>query len=170
MKKAQEYNSNLGNSHGIQLIKRYPEEPGRQGRHHHESHIISNLPDWHPTYTRLSLEWTNTGKWVSVPKHDDHVGPEPWNYSIGSRERYIDEKGQMKEAIAYGLDEKNQAVWYDLEAIREAIPMCKIPSSPVHSDPGPPLRWKLSCGVISKSIAFVLRVSPRNLYPNGPLG
>ena len=52
MKQAQEkYNSSLGNCHGIQLVRRYMEEPGRQRKHHHESHIVPNLPDWHPTWT-----------------------------------------------------------------------------------------------------------------------
>ena len=37
----------------------------------------------------------------------------------------------MKEAIAYGLDEKDLTVWYDLGAMREAIPLWEIPSTPV---------------------------------------
>ena len=35
----------------------------------------------------------------------------------------------MKEAMAYGTVEKNLIVWYDLDAMREVIPMWEIPST-----------------------------------------
>ena len=34
------------------------------------------------------------------------------------RERYVDENGQLKEAIAYGTEERDLLVWYDIDAVR----------------------------------------------------
>ena len=116
----QRHNSNLGSDHGIQMVRRYPPQPGRHGRHFHESHIEPNLPDFHPPWTNLSLEWTTTGEWIPVPKFSDHVGSEPRNYKVARREKYIDEEGKLKEAISYGLDENSLTVWYDLEALRSS--------------------------------------------------
>ena len=71
MKKAQEhFITTLGKNRVIQLVRRYQEEVGREGRHYHESHIVPDLPDWHPKFTLLILVWTFSGEWVSVPKHE----------------------------------------------------------------------------------------------------
>ena len=58
-------NRNLGRGHGIQMVRRYPTKRG--GKHFHENHIPTDIPEWHPDCTNIILFWTTTGCWIQIP-------------------------------------------------------------------------------------------------------
>ena len=89
----------MGEDKIIQLEKRYPDN---KGRHYMENSIQSNLEKWHPHWTPLKLEWSMSGQWVNVPILQSVEGDDPRLYRMARIEKYIDVRGQTKEAIAYG--------------------------------------------------------------------
>ena len=70
------------------------------------------------------------GKWVFEPALQTVEGDDPRLYRIARIEKYIDVRGQTKEAIAYGQLKKDLLVWYDLEKKQQAFPHWVIPVIP----------------------------------------
>ena len=83
----------------IQLEEHYLD---REARHYMLTGIHPDLKPWHPHWTTLKLHWSMSGKWVSAPIYQDTQGDEPRIYRIARIEKYIDRRGQIKEATAYG--------------------------------------------------------------------
>ena len=48
------------------------------------------------------------------PKNRNYTGPTARGWRTAMIERYLDDEERIKEAFAYGDDEKNILVWYDL--------------------------------------------------------
>ena len=92
------------------------------GNHYHEVHVPTDLPRYHPQWTNLALDWTYRGYWLEIPRTRDFRGSTPKNWKIARKESYIDEEGEVRDAISYGLDERNMIVWYDLEEVKNALP------------------------------------------------
>ena len=88
------------------------------GMYYHEKNVIPDLPYYHPDRTNLALDWTYHGRWCDIPRNRNHTGPAARGWRIARIEKYLDEEGRIKEAFAYGDDEKNILVWYDLEEFK----------------------------------------------------
>ena len=86
--------------------------------YYHEQNVIPDLPYYHPDRTDLALDWTYHGRWCDIPRNRNHTGPAARGWRIARIEKYLDEEGRIKEAFAYGDDEKNILVWYDLEEFK----------------------------------------------------
>ena len=66
------------------------------------------LQHWHAKPTMLNLIFSHTGEWVrilNIPNTDG--GPNYFNFSIGRRERYIDEDGVIRSAVAMVMKTSN---------------------------------------------------------------
>ena len=128
--------STMGIDKIIQEQRKYPEEEGRKGRHFFEAHVTTGVPEWHPKWKNILLEWTLSGEWISVPRHREDGGGDPKNYRIARRERYVNEKGQIQEAMAYGTEKKYLLVWYDLDEVLAAFPKWVVPPTPKWENTG----------------------------------
>ena len=53
-----------------------------------------------------------------MPKYSNITGSTR-GWRIARIEKYLDDEGRNKEAFAYGDDEKNILVWYDLEEFKK---------------------------------------------------
>ena len=71
--------------------------------------------------TNKLLVWTQTGSWVQVPMLEGFMGGDPKSYKVARKEKYINEEGEQREAISYGVDH-GLTVWYDMEEMRRAQP------------------------------------------------
>ena len=91
--------------------------------HPHESRILPELESWHPRPTTLNLEFSHTGEWVRVPRNQNQKGgPDYHSYRVGRLEKYIDNRGVTRSAVAYGM----------------IIINCMMPSLPVSYLKNPP--------------------------------
>merc|ERR1712208_31812 len=90
--------------------------------------IHPDLKPWHPHWTTLKLDWSMSGKWVLAPISQDSQGDDPNIYRIARIEKYIDRRGQIREAIAYGQLEKEIMVWYDLERVKQTFSRWIVPT------------------------------------------
>ena len=89
--------------------------------------IHPDLEVWHPHWTNLKLHWSMSGKWVSIPILQSTEGDDPRLYRIGRIEKYIDKRGQTREAEAYGKLKRDLVVWYDLEKMQQIFHHWVIP-------------------------------------------
>ena len=58
----------------------------------------------------------------------DIQGDDPRIYRIARIEKYIDRRGQIREAIAYGQLEKEIVVWYDLKRVKQTFSCWIVPT------------------------------------------
>ena len=58
---------------------------------------------------------------MGVPIYQDIKGEEARTFRIARIEKYIDRKGQIREALAYGQMESEIIVWYDMELIKHTF-------------------------------------------------
>ena len=94
------------------------------------------LPDflessWHPQPCKLNLKFSHAGEWIKIPKvQGDSTGPDYSEYHIGRLERYIDIKGIVRKAVAYGKDSEAMNTWYYFDEIKKALGTWVIPQVP----------------------------------------
>ena len=106
------------NSRRIHLDQnRYPRM--ENGKYCHENNIVADLLPYNPEIANLALYWTYRGRWCKMPKNKNHTGPNARGWRVASIECYQDDHGRLREAFAYGDDEKNILVWYDLKEFKK---------------------------------------------------
>ena len=91
------------------------------------------LQIWHAKPTMLNLKHTHTGEWVRIPNiPDTDGGPNYYNYQIGRKERYIDEKGIIRSAVAYGDEEGKLTIWFDMDEMVKCLKQWVLPEVPYY--------------------------------------
>ena len=91
------------------------------------------LQPWHAKPTMLNLKHTHTGEWVRIPNiPDTDGGPNYFNFTIGRRERYIDELGIIRSAVAYGDEENKLTIWFDMEEMTRCLKKWVLPDVPFY--------------------------------------
>ena len=94
------------------------------------------LPDylestWHPQPCKLNLIFSHAGEWIKIQKaRGDSTGPDYSEYYIGRLERYIDLRGIVRKAVAYGKDSEAMNTWYHFDDIKKALGTWVIPEVP----------------------------------------
>ena len=103
-KEAIEKASKAHNEVALQAERHY--QGGSRYVHANPKCVRSNLPEGHPTFTTLDLEWSRSGKWIAIPKKRDteNKGEEVHNYNLARLEPYIDREGVEHKAVCYGID------------------------------------------------------------------
>ena len=94
---------------------------------------IHMLQHWHAKPTMLNLIFSHTGEWVrilNIPNTDG--GPNYFNFSIGRRERYIDEDGVIRSAVAYGDEDIKLTIWFDMEEMTRCLVKWVLPEVPFY--------------------------------------
>ena len=77
----------------------------RNGEYKHPCHkkVKKDLMSSHPKFTSLNLDWSHEGSWHKIPRIPDNMnGPNYHSYWVGRVEPYIDTRGELKRAFAYG--------------------------------------------------------------------
>ena len=59
-------------------------------------------------------------------------GPNYYNFQIGRKERYIDEKGIIKSAVAYGDEESKLTIWFDMDEMVKCLKQWVPPEVPYY--------------------------------------
>ena len=94
------------------------------------------LPDylesnWHPLPSKLILKFSHAGEWIKIPRaKGDTSGPDYTEYFIGRLERYLDSKGNVRKAVAYGKDSRNLNTWFHFEDVKKALGPWVLPETP----------------------------------------
>ena len=92
------------------------------------THILQH---WHAKPTMLNLVFTHSGEWVKVPRNPDtDGGPNYYNFLIGRREKYIDENGIIRSAVAYGDEDIKLTIWFDMEEMTRCLIKWILPEIP----------------------------------------
>ena len=85
----------------------------------------------HPDPNNLHLKYSHNGEWVKVPKVKwDSSGPDYLNFHMGRLERYLDDKGNLMMAVAYGKTKDDLKSWFDYDTLRESLGNWVLPTVP----------------------------------------
>ena len=100
------------------------------GRHPHGIPNYVELAG-HPEPSNLNLKYSHNGEWVKVPKEKwDSSGPDYTYFHMGRLERYLDNKGNLKMAVAYGRTKEDLKSWFNYETLREFLGNWVLPTVP----------------------------------------
>ena len=107
---------------------------GSRYEHAHPRCVRTNLPEGHPTFTTLDLEWTRSGEWIAVPRRRETQNKEDeevYNYKVARLEPFVDREGKEHKALCYGTDSTTLMVWYSWEEIKDFFSLWTPPKTPI---------------------------------------
>ena len=108
----------------VQLVIRHKEIP--------EKFPIGIPKKDHPPSTDIKCGWTFQGSWHKFPVNKDAViKSDDDNYLVVRVEPYIDEEGEIKEAVCHTKSADDMEVWFRREDFRVSHPNWEIPKIPV---------------------------------------
>ena len=85
----------------------------------------------HPQPSNLNLKYSHNGEWVKIPSNKwDPSGPNYTYFNVGRLERYLDDKGNLKIAVAYGRTKEELKSWFHYEVLREFLGNWVLPATP----------------------------------------
>ena len=85
----------------------------------------------HPEPSNLILKYSHKGEWVKIPRNRwDSSGPNYTDFHVGRLERYLDNKGNLKMAVAYGRSTDVLRTWFHYEELREYLGNWVLPEIP----------------------------------------
>ena len=71
------------------------------------------------------------GEWIRIPRNRwDTSGPNYSDFHIGRLERYLDVKGKIKKAVAYGKNAEFLKTWFHFEDIKNYLGNWVLPEVP----------------------------------------
>ena len=91
----------------------------------------TDLGENHPDTSNLAAGWTYSGEWALAPTLRKRGDPDYNNRREVRVEKYIDQEGNIKKAVCYGIAAENLKVWYRMEDMLEVFPQWVLP------DPNP---------------------------------
>ena len=95
---------------------------GSDGQLMFENFVLQDPTPYHPRRTNLLLHWTYFGRWAPLPRTRQYGGSNPSHNRIARIEPYVDEEGNVREAMSYGDNDRKLVIWYDFEEFQRAFP------------------------------------------------